>query len=129
LPSVERSQRDAQLLHDDELQAALDDCAPQPDASPRHVRASLTDDEGVSPSRARLRPVRVLCLLAAVALHARTSGHHGCDASHAQPDVLHVVTWSGFWRMLFYFSDCGHSGPKSFSFSRTLYRKKPDKLR
>jgi hypothetical protein len=31
--------------------------------------------------------------------------------------------------MLFYFSERGHPGPQSFSFSRRLYRKKPDKLR
>jgi hypothetical protein len=129
LPSVERSQRDAQLLHDDELQATHDDYAIQPDVALRHVRASSTDDEGVSPSLERLRSVRVPYLLALVELHARTFDRRGHDANHAQPDVRHAVTWSGFSQMLFYSSDCGHSGPRNFSFSRTLYRKKPDKLR
>jgi hypothetical protein len=129
LPSVERSRRDAQLLHDDEPQAAHDGYAIQPDASRRHVPASSTDGEGVSPSLERLQPVRVLYSLALVELHAQTFDRHGYDANYAQPDVLHAVTSSGFWQMLFYSSDCGHSGPRSFSFSRTLYRKKPDKLR
>jgi hypothetical protein len=87
------------------------------------------DGEGASPSLEQRLSVRGLYSLALVELHARTFVRHGCDASYAQPAVLHVVTWSGFWQMLFYSSDCGHSGPRSFSFSRTLYRKKPDKLR
>jgi hypothetical protein len=129
LPSGERSRRDAQLPHDDELQEARDGCARQRDATPPHVRAWLTDDEAVSPVLELLKPARVLCSLSGVELHARTVVHHGHDANYAQPDVLHAVTWNDLWQMLFYSSDCGHSGPRSFSFSRTLYRKKPDKLR
>jgi hypothetical protein len=75
--------------------------------------------------------VRVLCSRARVERHGRTSVRHGCDVNLSQPqhDDRHVVTWSGFSPMLFYLSERGHSGPKSFSFSRRLYRKKPDKLR
>jgi hypothetical protein len=69
----------------------------------------------------------VLQALAAVELHARTFVHHGY-ATHAQRDVLHDVTSSDFSPMLFYFSEHGHPGPRSFSSSRRLYRKKPDKL-
>jgi hypothetical protein len=89
------------------------------------------DDEVVSPSHELLQPVRVLYLLARVELHAQTCVRHGCDVnlSQRQHDARHVETWSGFSQMLFYFSERGHSGPKSFSFSRRLYRKKPDKLR
>jgi hypothetical protein len=101
----------------------------QPAASPRHVRAWLTDVGGVSPSLGRLRPVRVLYSLALDELLALTFVRHGCDANYAQPDVLHAVTRSRFWPMLFYSSDCGHSGPRRFYFYRTLYRKKPDKIR
>ncbi|HJT29320.1 MAG TPA: hypothetical protein VJ784_18045 [Pyrinomonadaceae bacterium] len=89
------------------------------------------DDEVVSPSHELLKPVRVQCLLALVELHAQTFAHHGYDVKISQPqhDARHVVTWSGFSQMLFYFSERGHPGPKNFSFSRRLYRKKPDKLR
>jgi len=89
------------------------------------------DDEVVSPSRELLKPVRVLSLLVHVERHEQTFVHHGCDVnlSQLQHDARHVVTWSGFSQMFFYFSERGRSGPKSFSFSRRLYRKKPDKLR
>jgi hypothetical protein len=50
------------------------------------------------------------------------------NLSLPQHDARHAVTWSGF-SLLLYLSERGHSGPKSFSFSRKLYRKKPDKLR
>jgi hypothetical protein len=53
---------------------------------------------------------------------------HGYDVKCAQPADLHVVTWHGFSQMLFYFSERGPPGPMSFSSSRRLYRKKPDKL-
>jgi len=88
-------------------------------------------DEVVSPSHEVLKPVRVLCLLAHVERPSQTFVHHGYDANLSPPhhDARHVVTWSGFSQMFFYFSERGHPGPKSFSFSRRLYRKKPDKLR
>jgi len=88
-------------------------------------------DEVVSPSHELLKPARVLCLLAHVERPSRTFVHHGYDANLSPPhhDARHVVTWSGFSQMFFYFSERGRSGPKSFSFSRRLYRKKPDKLR
>jgi hypothetical protein len=88
-------------------------------------------DGVVSPSHALLKPARVLCLLAHVEPHAQTCVRHGYDAHLSPPhhDARHVVTWSGFSQMFFYFSERGHPGPKSFSFSRTLYRKKLDKLR
>jgi len=122
-----QSQPGAQLLHDDELRAARGDSAMQRDAAQPHARASLADDEAVSLARERMTLARVLRLLAAAELHAQTIVRHGCDAKHAQPDVRHVVTWSGFSQMLFYFSERGLPGPRSFS-SRRLYRKKPDKL-
>ncbi|HKG59240.1 MAG TPA: hypothetical protein VKB05_05625 [Pyrinomonadaceae bacterium] len=89
------------------------------------------DDEVVSPSHELLKLARVLRSLAYVELHAQTCDRHGYDANLSQPqhDARHVVTWSGCSQMLFYFSERGHPGPKSFSFSRKLYRKKPDKLR
>jgi len=88
-------------------------------------------DEVVSPSHELLKPARVLCLLAHVERPSQTFVHHGYDANLSPPhhDARHVVTWSGFSQMFFYFSERGRSGPKSFSFSRRLYRKKPDKLR
>jgi len=88
-------------------------------------------DVVVSPSRAMLKPARALYLLAHVERHALTCVRHGYDVNFSPPqhDARHVVTWSGFSQMCFYFSERGHPGPKSFSFSRTLYRKKPDKLR
>jgi len=78
-----------------------------------------------------LQLVRVLCSPAHVERHVPTFVRHGCDVNLSQPqhDARHVVTWSGFSQLLFYLSERGHSGPKSFSFSRKLYRKKPDKLR
>src|SRR5215216_3896179 len=89
------------------------------------------DDEVVSPSPELLKPVRVRCLLVHVERHAQTFVHHGYDANFSQPqhDARHAGTWSGFSPMRFYFSERGPPGPKSFSFSRRLYRKKPDKLR
>jgi hypothetical protein len=88
-------------------------------------------DEVVSPSHELPKPARVLCSLAHVEHHAQTFVHHGYDVNLSQPqhDARHVVTWSDFSQMFFYFSERGHSGPKSFSFSRRLYRKKQDKLR
>jgi hypothetical protein len=85
-------------------------------------------DRVVFPTLELPMPVRELCSLARVELHERTSVRHGHDAKHAQPDVRHAVTWSGFAQMLFCLSERGHSGPLSFSFSRKLYRKRPDKL-
>jgi hypothetical protein len=75
--------------------------------------------------------VRGRCSHARVERHERTFVRRGYDVNLSQPrrDARHVVTWSGFSPMLFYLSERGHSGPKSFSFSRRLYRKKPDKLR
>jgi hypothetical protein len=86
------------------------------------------DDRVVFPTLELLRPVRGLCLLATVEFHALTYVRHGCVARNAQPGVLHVVTWSGSWQKLFYFLKRRHYGARSFSSSRRLYRKKPDKL-
>jgi hypothetical protein len=121
----------AQLPHGDELQATHVDCALQSDASQWRARVWSRDGEVVSPSPERLKPVRVLCSLALVEPHAQTCVRHGYDANLSQPqhDARHAVTWSDFSQMLFYFSERGHPGPRSFSFSLKLYRKKPDKLR
>jgi hypothetical protein len=85
------------------------------------------DDRVVFPTLELRPPVRGLCSLAHVESHAQTFVRHGSDLSQPQRDARHVT--SGFSPLLFYLSERGHSGPKSFSFSRKLYRKKPGKLR
>jgi len=119
-----RLPRDAQLLHDGELQAVHDDY----DAAQPRAHAWSAVGEAVFPSLERHLIARVLTALSNDEPHALIAAHHGYDVKLSQPHGLHVVTWSGFWQQLFYFSDRGHSGPMSFSSSRRLYRKKPDKL-
>src|SRR6185369_6682474 len=109
LPSGARLRRGAQLPHDGELQATHDDCGRQPDASQWRARVWSTGDEVVSPSHELLKPARVRCLLAHVERPSQTFVHHGYDANLSPPhhDARHVVTWSGFSQMFFYFSERG----------------------
>jgi len=97
-------------------------------AAQPHARAWLAADEAVSPRIAPRSTARGLRVPSGVELHGRTNVHHGRDVKPSQPGVLHVETWSDFLQMLFYFSERGHPGPMSFSSSRMLNRKKPDKL-
>jgi hypothetical protein len=65
--------------------------------------------------------------LSGVERRALKVDHHAGVTISLPADRRHDVT-SGFEQLLFYFLKNGRCGPRSFSSSRTLYRKKPDKL-
>jgi hypothetical protein len=62
-----------------------------------------------------------------VELRAPTIDHRDHGVKLSRPVVLLGATSETLEPRLFCFSDCGRSGPRSVSFSRMLYRKKPDK--
>jgi hypothetical protein len=63
---------------------------------------------------------------AAVERHEPKVGYH-LGASFARLGGHHDVAQHGGWQLISYPSERGHSGPMNFSFSRMLYRKKPEK--